>query len=126
LLGFGCVARVDWPQFRHVHVRSHVLVPFMIVPMPHGFSGGIQLDLAGRRLLPLAVIVLLGKKEKRCKTKRCRNQIFLHGHFPRATNLANPKQTQKLPLGAGKELHRSLRVSMGREERPCNEFVIVL
>jgi hypothetical protein len=117
---------VDSPQLSHVHVRSHVLVLFMVVSVPHGFSGGIQLHLAGGRLLTLAVSVLLGKKEKRRKTERCGNQIFFHGHFPRATNLANPKQTQKLPSGVGKELHVPLRVSMGREERPCNDFVIVL
>jgi hypothetical protein len=32
--------------------------------------------------LLILVIVLLGKKKKRRKTKRCGNQIFLHGHFP--------------------------------------------
>ena len=51
LLRFGCVARVGWPQFSHVHVGSHVLVLFMVVAVPHGFSGGIQLALAGGRLL---------------------------------------------------------------------------
>jgi hypothetical protein len=41
-------------------------------------------------------------------------------------NVANSKQTQKLPSGGEKELHQPSRVSMRREERPCNDFVIVL
>jgi hypothetical protein len=52
-------------------MRGHVLMLFVVMTVPHGFSGGIQFALAYRRLLRCRVIVLLSKKKKRRKTKRC-------------------------------------------------------
>jgi hypothetical protein len=85
---------MDWPQLSHVHVCGHVLVLLMVVAVPHGFSGGIQFAQARRRLLRTAMVVLLGKKQKRHKTKSRQNKVFLHRQILPLLHQyrANPKQ----------------------------------
>jgi hypothetical protein len=76
-------------------VCGHVLMLFMVVAAPHGFSGGIQFALACGRLLRPSVVMLLRKKQKRSKTKSRRNKVFLHRQILPLLHQygANPKQT---------------------------------
>ena len=85
--------------------------------------------LAGGRLLTLAVISAPGQKGKAPQDQALRKSDISSWPIPRcATNLANPKQTQKLPSGARKELPSPLRVSMrpgGKTmQRFCHRIVI--